>query len=299
MTIFVPLGSDVNVAAEGLEGFVLEACPRCRAERPRVHDGRRRRVPLEDGTSGDVETRERRYTCRECGVRITVLPDCLVPFGRYPSASRDLAIQEYLGGRCTHRGIAAVVSCSHSTSWRWMRALAWEAGPWVQTCREQVAAAGEAVGPLVLPESRRTHWQRRLIRAAGMLAGLLLGEALFGWVERLRAAWRVRTEVLPGSFWSLCRRYRGTLDGFPTRGSGPECRRPEWSGARWICRPPLHRPARRAVTLSPDSGVGALRAVSRETRSAFTGVPGEYGASHGHAQLRPCGDDVRESRNNE
>ena len=197
MTIFVPLGSDVKVAADRLRRWDLEACPRCGAKRLRVHDERMRRVPLGDGTGADVEMRERRYACRECGLRITVLPDCLVPFGRYPSASRDFVIEAYLSGRCTHRGGAAVVSCSQSTSWRWVRALTWEAGSWVQTCREQVAAAGEAVGPLVLPESRRTLWQRRRIRAAGMLEGLLLGEALFGWVECFRGAWRRRAEVLP------------------------------------------------------------------------------------------------------
>ena len=37
-----------------------------------------------------------------------------------------------------------------------------------------------------------------------MLEGLLLGEALFGWVECFRGAWRRRAEVLPESFWSLC-----------------------------------------------------------------------------------------------
>ena len=193
------------MAAERLKGLVLEACPFCGAESLRVHDRRVRVVPLGDGTGADVEMREQRYACRECGLRITVLPDCLVPFGRYPSASRDFVIEAYLSGRCTHRGGAAVVSCSQSTSWRWVRALTWEAGSWVQTCREQVTAAGEAVGPLILPESKRSLWQRRRIRAAGMLEGLLLGEALLGWVERLRAAWRRRREVLPERFWSLCR----------------------------------------------------------------------------------------------
>ena len=224
MTIFVPLGSDVKVAAEGLKGRVLESCPLCGSTSLRVHDRRVRAVPLGDGTGADVAMQLMRYACRECGVRVTMLPDCLVPFGRYPSASHDLAIQEYLGGRCTHRGIAAVVSCSHSTSWRWVRALAWEAGPWVQTCREQVAAAGEAVGPLVLPESRRTLWQRRRIRAAGMLEGLLLGEALAGWVERLRAAWPVTDGGATGKLLVPVPPHRGTPDGFPTNGTARRAR---------------------------------------------------------------------------
>ena len=204
MTIFVPLGSDVKVAADRLRRWDLEACPRCGAKRLRVHDERMRRVPLGDGTGADVEMRERRYACRECGLRITVLPDCLVPFGRYPSAARDIAIEAYLSGRVPYQQLSNEVGCSKSTSWRWLRDLAWRAGPWVQTCREQVASSGEPVGPVVLPEPKRVLWWRRRIRAAGMLEGLLLGEALLGWVERFRGAWRRRAEVLPESSFGPC-----------------------------------------------------------------------------------------------
>ena len=204
MTIFVPMGSDVKDAAERLREWVLEKCPHCGSEQLRVHDHWVRVVPVKNGAGADVEMLQKRYVCRRCGRRIIPVPDCMVPDGRYASAVRDYAIEEYISGRPTYQGLAEAIGCSKSTCWRWQHDLTRRAEPWVQTCREQVAAAGEPVGPLELPEGKRALWRRRRIRAPGMLEGLLLGEALMGWVKRLRGAWRQRTEVLPESFWSVC-----------------------------------------------------------------------------------------------
>ncbi len=204
MTIFVPLGGDVKEAARQLRGWVLRRCPHCGADKTREHDRRVRVVPLGGRERVEVEVVQWRYVCRNCQRKTTPLPDCLVPASRYPSGVRDYAIEEYLSGRLTYQQLADVIGCSKSTCWRWLRAVTWRAGPLVQTCREQVAAAGEPVGPLVLPEGKRALWQRRRVRAPGMLEGLLLGEALLGWAGRFREAWRRRPIVLPEGLWSLC-----------------------------------------------------------------------------------------------
>ena len=76
MTIFVSLGNDVKQAVDRLKGWRLQACPACGVEQPRMHDRRVRMVPVGDGAGVAVEMEQRRWDCRSCGLRITVLPDC-------------------------------------------------------------------------------------------------------------------------------------------------------------------------------------------------------------------------------
>ena len=115
MTIFVPLGSDVKKAVERLEGVVPGACPCGASAKLWVHDRRVRLVPLGDGTGADVEMTQRRYVCPRCGRRITLVPDCLAPAGRYPATVRDFVIREYLSGHLTYQQLAESSGCSKST----------------------------------------------------------------------------------------------------------------------------------------------------------------------------------------
>ena len=218
MLVFAPFGNDVKQAGPLLRGFRLKACPQCGAVDPPMHDTRRRVVavglkPVPPGApapgAGDVRQQDEvelllwRYICRECGTVTTVAPDSLVRGGSYPAALRDLVAEEYLSGRATYEQLAAQVGCSKSTCWRWMRHLTQRAADWLQACRECLAGEGEAVGPVVPPEAKRGLWQRRRIRAPGMLEGLLVAEVLGQWMARLRAAWRQRERALPRGLWAF------------------------------------------------------------------------------------------------
>jgi transposase-like protein len=218
MLMFAPMGDDVKQADAALRGFRLSSCVVCEAAGPVVHDKALRLVPIglkgvalgaarprvgEVRAQEVVELEVRRYDCRACASRITVAADCLLPGAVYPAAVREWATQEYLSGRATYRELAEQIGCSKSTCWRWMRELTRQAAGWLQCCREQLAAAGEPVGPVVLPEGKRALWQRRRIRTEGMLEGLLVAEALAEWVDRLRAAWRRRPRVLPVGRWAF------------------------------------------------------------------------------------------------
>jgi transposase-like protein len=218
MMMFAPMGDDVKQADAALRGFRLSSCAVCQAPGPVVHDKVLRLVPVGlKGVAlgaarprvGEVREQEvvelelRRYRCRACGSRITAAADCLLPRAVYPAAVREWATQEYLSGRATYQELAEQIGCSKSTCWRWIRALTRFAAEWLQCCREQLAAAGQRVGPVVLPEAKRALWQRRRIRAEGMLEGLLLAEALLEWVDRLRAAWRPRPQLLPPGVWAF------------------------------------------------------------------------------------------------
>ena len=205
MVIFASLGDDVKEAAARLLRLMLEACPKCGAAHPAVLDSRMQVVPCgrRAGEPTVVEVWCWRYRCRRCGARVTVSADCLLPRGGYPGSVRDWVVTQYVNGQATYAELAAMTGASKSTCWRWVRAMALRAGQWVETCREQVAAAGVPVGPLVLPESKRALWQRRRVRAKGMVEGLLLAEALQHWVEQLRAAWRQRPGVRPAGLWAF------------------------------------------------------------------------------------------------
>ena len=215
MLMFAPFGDDVKQAGPLLRGFGLKACPQCGAVDPPMHDTRRRVVavglkPVPPGApapaAGDVRQQDEvelllwRYICRECGTVTTVAPDSLVRGGSYPAALRDLVAEEYLSGRATYEQLAAQVGCGKSTCWRWMRHLTQRAADWLQACRECLAGEGEAVVP---PEAKRGLWQRRRIRAPGMLEGLLVAEVLGQWMARLRAAWRQRERALPRGLWAF------------------------------------------------------------------------------------------------
>ncbi|MGC8488362.1 MAG: DUF6431 domain-containing protein [Clostridia bacterium] len=197
------LGDDVKAYVVLSPEFGLEHCPVCGERTVLVRDWYDRLVPHADR---DLQVRIKRYGChrRACRALITVLPDCLLAGSVYPAIIRDMVAEEYLSGRSTYEQIAEAVGCSKSTAWRWMRGLAWKAGPWLQTCRRWLGELGFEVGPLVLPEQMRGVWHRRRIRAAGMLEGLLCAGALAEWTEALRdALQRVRAHVLPCGLFAL------------------------------------------------------------------------------------------------
>lgn len=218
MMMFAPLGAHVKQADPALREFRLAACPDCQAPAPTLHGTRLRLVPVglkgmelgearvgaDDVLEQDVvKLRLRRYDCQACGGHTTVAPDCLVPGAVYPAKVREWARQAYLSGAFTYQQAAAQIGCSKSTCWRWMRELTNCAAGWLQSCRAQLAAAGAPVGPVVLPLAKLALWQRRRIRARGMLEGLLVAEALDEWVDKLRQAWRQRPRVLPSSVWAF------------------------------------------------------------------------------------------------
>ena len=203
MIIFVRLGDDVKQYAALSPGFALEICPLCGGWTLSLWDWYDRLVPF---VGGEIRVRIKRYRChrRSCRVLVTVLPDCLLGGAVYPALVRDAVAEEYLSGRSTYDQLAVAVGCSKSTAWRWMRALTWRAGPWLDGCRRWLGDLGLGVGPLVLPEHMRVVWHSRRIRAAGMLAGLLCAGALGEWVEALRdALQRKRGHVLPGGLWAF------------------------------------------------------------------------------------------------
>lgn len=219
MMIFLPLGDIVKEAAERLRAFHLDRCPCCEAPCPLFVCIRWRQVPVGlkpsvsggKGRHGDVVPEEvvpvplLRYRChrRNCRAVITVSAESLVKGGVYPVAVRELVAEEYLSGRATYGQIAEQVGCSASTAWRWMRALTWRSAIWLQACREWLAAEGEPTAEVELRQDLRALWQRRRVRAAGMLDGLLVAEALGSWIDRLRAKWRRWERVLPRGRWGF------------------------------------------------------------------------------------------------
>jgi len=197
------IGDDVKQYVALSQQFRLEICPHCGERTVSLLDWYARPVPCAEG---QLLARFWRYRChrRACRCVTTVLPDCLLVGAVYPASVRDFVAEEYLSGRSTYEEIATAIGCSKSTAWRWMRALTLRAAPWLQTSRAWLGDLGLEVGPLVLPEHLRRLWDRRRIRAEGMLSGLLFAGALAEWVEAVRAALRQRrARVLPGGLWAF------------------------------------------------------------------------------------------------
>ena len=107
--MFAPFGEDVKQAGPALREFRPLACSDCQTEAPVVHDQWVRSVPVGlQGVAlgqakvgvGDllppdvVEFQMRRYVCRACGGRTTVVPDCLLPRAVYPAEVREWAMVE-------------------------------------------------------------------------------------------------------------------------------------------------------------------------------------------------------------
>ncbi len=160
------------------------ACPGCGQTGVGGHGGYRH-----GGEPGDAEPLiVQRFRCAGCGKAFGVLPDALLPGSSYPASTRDRAVATYVSGKATYRQIAAQLQVAATTVWRWVLEATQSAERRLETVRAQLRALGLADGPVRFREELRAIFRSRRVRRPGMLDGLLLVEALPGWVAELREA---------------------------------------------------------------------------------------------------------------
>jgi transposase-like protein len=183
MFIIVHLGTSIKACRDGLRSWAPARCPRCGGDRVRPHD-----TYLHEAEPGQRPLEIPRFRCGRCGARFSVLPDALLPRCSYPALVRDRAVQRYVRGEAPYEAIAAEMGVSKSTVWRWVHAATESGARWLTQTQAGLRALGEADGPVVFRHDLRALFLQRRVRRPGMLEGLVVVEALLGWMDRLRAA---------------------------------------------------------------------------------------------------------------
>ena len=187
MVIVVHLGVSIKSYRERSRSWAPAQCPVCGDQRLRPHDQR----PHGALTPADAPLMLDRFRCRGrlCQARVTVLPDLLLPHCSYPAEVRDRAVWAYVNGQGTYEEIAARVGASKSTVWRWVFAAVRRGQAWLATVQTELAALGEPDGPVLFRHDLRALFVLRRVRRPGMIEGLVVVQALFLWIGRLRQAW--------------------------------------------------------------------------------------------------------------
>ncbi|HQT96084.1 MAG TPA: DUF1804 family protein [Thermoanaerobaculaceae bacterium] len=200
MTIVVHLGATIKSYRQRCRTWWPSRCPGCGGNHLRAHDD------YPHGAEPGAEAVSiQRFRCSSgCKLRVSVLPDVLVPRCSYPAEVRDRAIQAYVNGQGTYEAIAAEVGVSKSTVWRWVHEAAEKGERWLAVTQAELRHLGEPDGPVVFRHDLKILFLKRRVRKLGMLDGLLIVEALLSWVARLRQALLDRRlGPLPGGLFAF------------------------------------------------------------------------------------------------
>lgn len=199
MPIVVHLGGTIKDYRELSPGWLPSACLLCGKGPVRRHQLR-----PHAGPPGGPKLWTYRYRCRCCGRVLAVVPDVMLVGGRYPASVRDQAVEAYVSGQGSYLAIATEIGVSPSTVWRWVFAFTCQASGWLSAARLWLGRMGYPMETIRFRDDLRTLFLGRGVRRPGMLEGLLIGEAVLIWLQRLRSALLDRGKgPLAGGVWGF------------------------------------------------------------------------------------------------
>jgi transposase-like protein len=117
---------DIFREATGQYSYLDEACPLCGAIGKLIPHGDYTRglLSLKHSKISDSKLKPLRFKCESCGVTHSLLPDIVIPYGRYSLSFVIRALIAYFERETTVENICAQLNIAVSTLYSWIKRMA-------------------------------------------------------------------------------------------------------------------------------------------------------------------------------